>query len=108
MEYRIALRAVPSHDFGEGVRALLIDKDGRARWNPSSLAGVSEPPIPSLTAGERVRYLALPPLPPRMNATSRSALPMISRTCATLSGCEHDPSAFRSGSRSATATRPDR
>lgn len=45
MEYRIASRAVMAHDFREGVRATLIDKDGRPRWQPASLAGVSDAAI---------------------------------------------------------------
>jgi enoyl-CoA hydratase len=42
MEYRIASRAVMAHDFREGVRATLIDRDARPRWRPAALAGVSE------------------------------------------------------------------
>ena len=45
MEYRIASRAVMAHDFREGVRATLIDKDGKPRWQPVSLAGVSDAAI---------------------------------------------------------------
>jgi enoyl-CoA hydratase len=45
MEYRIAARAVMAHDFREGVRAILIDKDGKPRWQPPSLAGVDDAAI---------------------------------------------------------------
>jgi enoyl-CoA hydratase len=39
-EFRIVSRVVFDHDFYEGVRALIIDKDGRPRWAPSSLSEV--------------------------------------------------------------------
>jgi enoyl-CoA hydratase len=45
MEYRIAARAVMAHDFREGVRATLIDKDGKPHWQPSSFAGADEAAI---------------------------------------------------------------
>jgi enoyl-CoA hydratase len=42
MELRLALRVLDGHDFREGVRAALIDKDRRPRWEPSALAGVGD------------------------------------------------------------------
>ena len=45
MEYRIAARAVMTPDFREGVRATLIDKDGKPHWQPAALAGVNDAAI---------------------------------------------------------------
>jgi enoyl-CoA hydratase len=42
MEFRLANRVLFGHDFGEGVRAALVDKDRNPRWQPSSLAGVGD------------------------------------------------------------------
>ena len=42
MEYRIGARVVARHDFLEGVRAVIFDKDNAPRWSPATLEGVSE------------------------------------------------------------------
>jgi enoyl-CoA hydratase len=42
MELRLALRTLEAHDFREGVRAALVDKDRNPKWNPSSLAAVGD------------------------------------------------------------------
>jgi enoyl-CoA hydratase len=42
MELRLALRVLQAHDFREGVRAALVDKDRNPKWRPSSLAAVSD------------------------------------------------------------------
>ncbi|KAK4882991.1 hypothetical protein RN001_006310 [Aquatica leii] len=42
MEYRVAVGCLTNTDFYEGVRALLIDKDQKPKWNPSSVMDVSE------------------------------------------------------------------
>ena len=42
MEYRIGGRAIMQHDFIEGVRAVIVDKDNRPEWNPATPEGVSE------------------------------------------------------------------
>jgi enoyl-CoA hydratase len=42
MEYRIGARVVQRHDFLEGVRAVIVDKDNRPKWDPPTLEGVTE------------------------------------------------------------------
>jgi enoyl-CoA hydratase len=42
MEYRIGARVVQRHDFIEGVRAVIVDKDNAPRWNPAEAEGVTE------------------------------------------------------------------
>jgi enoyl-CoA hydratase len=41
-EFRLVNRFMAGHDFFEGVRALLIDKDRSPRWQPPDLASVGE------------------------------------------------------------------
>jgi enoyl-CoA hydratase len=40
-EFRVVSRVVYGHDFYEGIRAVIIDKDNRPRWEPATLADVS-------------------------------------------------------------------
>jgi enoyl-CoA hydratase len=40
-EYRTSCTCSRSHDFIEGTRALVIDKDRNPKWSPSSLAHVT-------------------------------------------------------------------
>jgi enoyl-CoA hydratase len=44
-EYRVVARVARGHDFYEGVRALIIDKDNAPRWSPATLDAVSDADI---------------------------------------------------------------
>jgi enoyl-CoA hydratase len=41
-EFRIVSRIVEGHDFYEGVRAVIVDKDNEPRWRPAALAEVGD------------------------------------------------------------------
>jgi enoyl-CoA hydratase len=41
-EFRIVSRVVYGHDFYEGIRAVIVDKDNHPRWSPESIAAVTE------------------------------------------------------------------
>jgi enoyl-CoA hydratase len=49
-EYRIASRVVHLHDFKEGVRALIVDKDNAPQWNPPTLEGVTDEMLDAIFA----------------------------------------------------------
>lgn len=49
-EYRVACRIVQSHDFREGVRALIVDKDNAPQWSPAALDGVTEAMVDAMFA----------------------------------------------------------
>ncbi|MDQ4489007.1 enoyl-CoA hydratase/isomerase family protein [Sinomonas sp. ASV486] len=59
-EYRIGLRLLAGHDFREGIRAQVIDKDRDPRWEPATLAGVTREQVETCFAplGERELGLA--------------------------------------------------
>jgi len=50
MEYRIGARVVQRHDFLEGVRAVIVEKDNAPRWAPPTLEGVTEAMLDAIFA----------------------------------------------------------
>ena len=50
MEYALGGRVVRTHDFQEGVRAVIVDKDNAPQWSPADLSGVSETTLDALFA----------------------------------------------------------
>ena len=42
MEYRMTQRCMAGHDFFEGIRAVLVDKDHHPAWSPEMLAGADD------------------------------------------------------------------
>ncbi|MEI6559119.1 MAG: enoyl-CoA hydratase/isomerase family protein [Rhodospirillaceae bacterium] len=42
LDYRLSQAFMAEHDFYEGIRAALVDKDKHPRWQPPTLAGVSD------------------------------------------------------------------
>jgi len=60
MEFRIVSRVIHGHDFYEGVRAVIVDKDNRPRWQPATLADVGEADVERHFAPLRDAELVLP------------------------------------------------
>jgi enoyl-CoA hydratase len=54
MEYRIGSRVVGRHDFLEGVRAVIVEKDNDPHWSPALVEGVTDAMLDEIFA----------PLPP--------------------------------------------
>ena len=63
IDYRLACRFLEGNDFREGVRAVLIDKDGKPRWNPRTLKDVSTDMVDDYFAPMGADELVLPTRP---------------------------------------------
>jgi len=50
VEYRLAVRLTRRHDFIDGVRAVIVDKDNAPRWDPPTLEGVTDELLDELFA----------------------------------------------------------
>jgi len=48
LEYAVAVHVIARPDFVEGVRALIVDKDNKPRWNPPTAAAVSDADIDAI------------------------------------------------------------
>jgi enoyl-CoA hydratase len=59
-EFRIVSRVIEAHDFYEGVRAVIVDKDNKPRWQPATLGEVSDAEIERHFAPLGGDELALP------------------------------------------------
>jgi enoyl-CoA hydratase len=59
-DYRLAVRCLENHDFHEGVRAALRDKDGQPKWRPARYEDVSPDLIEPYFAPLGEHDLALP------------------------------------------------
>jgi enoyl-CoA hydratase len=57
LEYRMTQHVMAGHDFFEGIRALLVDKDQRPRWQHASLAEVTAAEVQSYFAPIGAREL---------------------------------------------------
>ncbi len=59
MEFRILNRMLAGHDFYEGIRAAIIDKDSKPLWRPASLDDVGDAEIDAYFQSLGSRELAL-------------------------------------------------
>jgi enoyl-CoA hydratase len=59
-EFRIVSRIVYGHDFYEGVRAVIVDKDNAPRWRPATLEAVTDADVEHHFAGLGADELVLP------------------------------------------------
>ncbi|MGC2199054.1 MAG: enoyl-CoA hydratase/isomerase family protein [Stellaceae bacterium] len=60
LEYRLTQHVVAAHDFYEGVRAMLIDRDRKPQWRPATLAEVSDNMVEAYFAPLGDRELRFP------------------------------------------------
>lgn len=63
VDYRLACRFLDGHDFYEGVRAALIDKDGNPKWQPATLEEVTDAMVEKYFAPAGADELILPTRP---------------------------------------------
>lgn len=59
-DYRVGVRLMAGHDFREGVRAMVIDKDRRPVWRPAALEDISDANIDEIFKFQPDTLLNLP------------------------------------------------
>jgi enoyl-CoA hydratase len=59
-EFRIVSRIIEGHDFYEGVRAVIVDKDNKPHWDPAPLAAVGDDDVAQYFAPRPGDELVLP------------------------------------------------
>ncbi len=60
-DYHLACRFLTLPDFREGVRAVLIDKDGKPQWKPACLEDLPDGDVAAILASVDARDFELPP-----------------------------------------------
>lgn len=60
LEFRLIARFIAGHDFYEGVRAVVIDKDQNPKWNPAHLADMTAADVDHYFAPLGADELTLP------------------------------------------------
>ncbi|RKH43865.1 enoyl-CoA hydratase/isomerase family protein [Corallococcus llansteffanensis] len=60
VEYRLSQALTARPDFREGIRAVLVDKDQKPRWNPATLADVTDAEVEACFAPRPGDELVLP------------------------------------------------
>ncbi|QSQ16517.1 enoyl-CoA hydratase/isomerase family protein [Myxococcus landrumensis] len=61
IEYRLSQAMTAREDFREGIRAVLVDKDGKARWRPGTLGDVKDADVEACFAPRAGDELVLSP-----------------------------------------------
>ena len=61
-EFRIVSRICRGHDFYEGVRALIVDKDNKPQWRPNAPEDVSRAAIDAYFAALGENELVFEPV----------------------------------------------
>jgi enoyl-CoA hydratase len=60
IDYRLACRLLESHDFYEGVRAIVVEKTGVPDWSPARVEDITPVMVESMFAPLGADELTLP------------------------------------------------